>query len=135
MDGNRLSPFVNGIEHHQMCLFLQIAYLLFSYAVLKMSIYTTIGDVLLLGSTMIDEPIICKPPVISMIVFHYHTACFGHPLETLLAFNSFITGQCSLEMDTVNCKNWLTYTVAYLYLAVVNLPFSCAMNPAIQLIH
>ena len=94
-----ISPFANGIEHHCMSLLLQIMNLLFSNSILKMGIYATIGDVLLLGPTMIDEAIICKHPIISMIVLHYHTACFGHPLKTLLAFDSFITGQHSLEMD------------------------------------
>ena len=104
--------------------------LLFSNAILKMGVHATIGDVLLLGMTMIHKDIICKPPIISMIVLHYHPTFFSHRFETLLALHAFLAGQHSLKMDM--CELQPTYTVPYLYLLVVNLAFSCAMNPVVE---
>ena len=75
---------------------LQVMKILLSNPILKMGVYATIGDVLLLDPTMIDDTIISKSSIISVIVFYNHAACFGHPLETLLAFDGFIAGQHSL---------------------------------------
>ncbi len=68
-------------------------------SILKMGVYATVSDQLLVGSAMLDEGVVCEAAVVSLILLNFDSVASGKLFEGLLGLNRFVRGERLLQMD------------------------------------
>ena len=91
-------PFVGHIYQGSSCVLLNVANFPLCHSVLKMYVYTTVSNYLPFLGTMVNEAIISKMAIISMIVGNPYSPLQCKSLKSLLGTDSLITSDASLQV-------------------------------------
>ena len=72
---------------------------MFRYAILKVSIHTAVREALPIRLSILDECVVCKTSIVSVVVNDLYSTLFGRSFEGVLGHDCFLAGNVFLQVD------------------------------------
>ena len=72
---------------------------MFRYAILKVSVHTAARDRLPIRLAILDECVVRKTSIVSMVVNDLYSTLFGRSFEGMLGHDCFLAGNAFLQVD------------------------------------